>query len=90
MNKELLAKAVASRLEVTIKDAKVIVDAVFEAVLEGITEHDEVSLGALGKLTKVERAARVGRNPQTGEELQIEGKTAPKFKASKILKDSVK
>jgi DNA-binding protein HU-beta len=90
MNKDALARAVASKLEVSIKDAGVIVDSVFEVVLEGIIEHDEVSLGALGKLAKVERAARKGRNPQTGEEIDIPAKTAPKFKPGKALKDSVK
>jgi DNA-binding protein HU-beta len=90
MNKDALTRAVASKLEVSIKDAGVIVDSVFEVVLEGIIEHDEVSLGALGKLAKVERAARKGRNPQTGEEIDIPAKTAPKFKPGKALKDSVK
>jgi DNA-binding protein HU-beta len=90
MNKDALERAVASKLDISNKDGKAVVDAVFEIVLEGIIEHDEVSLGALGKLAKVERAARKGRNPQTGEEIDIPAKTAPKFKPGKALKDSVK
>jgi DNA-binding protein HU-beta len=89
MNKDALERAVASKLDISIKDGKAVVDAVFGAVLEGIVEHDVVSLGALGKLAKVERAARKGRNPQDGTEIDIPAKTSIKLKPSKNLKESV-
>jgi DNA-binding protein HU-beta len=89
MNKDALARAVASKLEVSIKDGKAVVDAVFEAALEGIETHDEVSLGSLGKLTKVDKPARTARNPKTGEEVAVPAKTGVKFKPSKLIKESV-
>lgn len=89
MNKEALAKAVATKLEVTIKDAKVIVDSVFEAVEDGLVEHGEVTLGGLGKLVTVEKAARTARNPKTGESIDVPAKTGVKLKPSKALKDTV-
>lgn len=90
VKKDQLAKVVGDKLELSNKDGKVVVDTVFDSVLELLVNHDEVSLGSLGKLAKVERAARKGRNPQTGEEIEIASKVAPKFKPGKALKDAVK
>jgi DNA-binding protein HU-beta len=90
MNKELLTSTVASKLELTQKDGKVVTDTVLETIFEGLVEHGKVTLGVLGNLEVVERAARKGRNPQTGEEIEIAAKKAPKFKPSKSLKIAVK
>jgi len=65
-------------------------DAIFGLVHDLVVEGEEVPVGTLGKLTTVERAARKGRNPQTGEEIEIASSVAPKFKPSKTLKDQLK
>jgi DNA-binding protein HU-beta len=90
VNKETLAKLVADKLEVSNKDGKVVVDTVIETVFEALQTNEKVLLGSLGNLEVVERAGRKGRNPQTGEEIFIEPKKAPKFNPSKNLKDAVK
>ncbi len=65
-----------------------------EAVISGITEHlkkgEEVSIAGLGIFEAKTRAGRTGRNPRTGETIQIKSMKVPKFRASKTLKDAVK
>lgn len=67
-----------------------IADAIFDLVYDLVVEGEEVPVGSLGKLTTSERAARKGRNPSTGEEIEIAASTVAKFKPSKALKDTLK
>ena len=64
-------------------------DAVFEAVGEALTNDEEVSIGGFGTFWTKSRPARTGRNPRTGESLEIQASTAPAFKPGKALKDAV-
>lgn len=90
MNKEILVKTVADSIEgATKKDIKIVVDTVFETITSSLVNGDKVSIAGFGSFEIVERAAREGKNPRTGEPLQIPASKAPKFKASKNLKDAV-
>lgn len=91
MNKEILVKEVAEKIEgATKKDIKVVVDTIFETIKEAVASGDKVSVSGFGTFEVSERAARKGRNPQTGEEILIEASKSPKFKAAKAFKDAVK
>jgi len=70
-------------------DMTAVVDGLTEIVQEYLADGQEVTLPGIGKLSVTERAARSGRNPQTGEELEIPASRAPKFKAAKALKDAI-
>ena len=70
-------------------DMTAVVDGLTEIVQEHLAQGQEVTLPGIGKLSVTERAARSGRNPQTGEELEIPASRAPKFKAAKALKDAI-
>ena len=89
MNKKELIKAISEKLGVTQKAAGEQVDAILEVITEALAAGDEVSLTGFGKFSVTERAAREGRNPQTGETIQIAASKSPKFKAGKALKDMV-
>lgn len=89
MNKKELVNLVAEKTGFTKKDSKEAVDAVLAAVEECLVGSGEVNVPPLGKFVVTERAARKGRNPQTGEELDIPAKNVAKFKPSKGLKESV-
>ncbi|PAV30440.1 hypothetical protein CIL05_06905 [Virgibacillus profundi] len=90
MKKDEFKKAVAEKLNIKQVEAEKVIAGVFETVEDALVEGKKVPLGGLGKLGTVEKAARKGRNPQDGSEIQIEAKTAPKFKASEHLKELVK
>lgn len=90
MNKTDLINEVAERAEFTKKDSKVVVEAVFDTITEALAKGEKVQLIGFGTFETRERSARKGRNPQTGEELDIPAKTAPAFKAGKALKEIVK
>lgn len=89
-NKMDLADAVQEAIGSTKADAERAV----EAVIMGITNHlkkgDEVSIAGLGIFEAKTRAGRTGRNPRTGETIQIKAMRVPKFRASKTLKDAIK
>lgn len=89
MNKTDLINAVASTGEFSKKDATKAVDSVFDAVLEALKNGDKVQLIGFGNFEVRERAARKGRNPQTGEEITIAASRVPAFKPGKALKDAV-
>lgn len=89
MNKTEFVNRVAEKTGITKKDAKLIVDSVFSTVADVLTTGDSVNMTPFGKFETVTRAARTGRNPQTGGELQIPQKQAVKFKPSGGLKDLV-
>lgn len=82
--------AVASEIEVSKKDAKRVVDTVFEEIESELADGGQVSIAGFGKFEVRDRAARTGRNPQTGEELEIPASKAPAFRPGKALRDSVK
>jgi DNA-binding protein HU-beta len=86
---ELIAK-VAEKSDMTKKDAELVVNGVFEVIEEALASGDKVQLVGFGTFEKRSRAARIGRNPQTGEEIQIEESTVPAFKPGNTLKEKVK
>ena len=85
---ELVAK-IAEKAGTTKADAERGVNAFLEAVTEALASGEKVSFSGFGSFEVAERAAREGRNPQTGEKLQLKASKAPKFKAGKVLKDAV-
>ncbi|WP_157950961.1 non-specific DNA-binding protein Hbs [Peribacillus acanthi] len=90
MNKTELINAVAEASELSKKDATKAVDAVFDSILDALKNGDKVQLIGFGNFEVRERAARKGRNPQTGEEIEISASKVPAFKPGKALKDAVK
>ncbi len=89
MNKAELVAAVAEKAEISKKDAEKALKAFTDVVAEGMKKGDKVQLVGFGTFEVSERAARVGRNPQSGKEMKIPASKAPKFKAGKALKDMV-
>ena len=89
MNKLDLVAKVAETADLPRGKAAEAVDAVLEAIEAGLKDSGEVRLVGFGTFEKVTRKASTGRNPRTGEPIQIEASTSVKFKAGKALKDSV-
>lgn len=89
MTKTELVDKVAERTGVTKKDAAAAIDAVFDSIAEALQQGDKVQLVGFGTFEVRERAARVGRNPQTGEEIEISARVVPAFRPGKMLKDVV-
>jgi DNA-binding protein HU-beta len=90
MNKTELINSVATQTELSKKDATKAVDALFETVLNTLSKEEKIQLIGFGTFEVRERAARTGRNPQTGEEIQIAASKVPAFKPGKELKEAVK
>lgn len=90
MNKTELINAVAEAAELSKKDATKAVEAVFQSIQDALSNGNKVSLIGFGNFEVRERAARKGRNPQTGEEIDIAASKVPAFKPGKALKDAVK
>lgn len=90
MNKTDLVNAVAEKSELSKKDAGKAVDAVFESVMDSLKDGEKVQIIGFGNFEVRERSARKGRNPQTGEEIEIAASKVPAFKPGKALKDAVK
>ena len=90
MNKTDLIKNVSAQIEgATQKDVAIIVDTALETIVNTVASGEKVSLAGFGNFEVAERAARTGRNPQTGEEMTIAASKSPKFKAGKALKDAL-
>ncbi|WP_417794974.1 HU family DNA-binding protein [Terasakiella pusilla] len=89
MNKNDLVAAVASSTGLSKADASKAVDGVFGAITDALKSSDEVRLVGFGTFSVAQRAASEGRNPRTGEKIQIPASKQPKFKAGKGLKDAV-
>ena len=87
MNKTELVAAIAENAEISKKDAEKAVKAFVEVITEELKKGEKVQLVGFGTFEVVERAAREGRNPQSGKMMQIPASKAPKFKAGKALKD---
>ncbi|HDR7866411.1 HU family DNA-binding protein [Bacillus wiedmannii] len=90
MNKTELIKNVAQNAEISQKEATVVVQTVVESIINTLAAGEKVQLIGFGTFEVRERAARTGRNPQTGEEMQIAASKVPAFKAGKELKEAVK
>ncbi len=80
---------VATRTGESQAAVKRMLEALAESVAAGLDSHGEVCLANIGKLKTAERAARTGRNPQTGDPVQIAARTSVKFTVAKALKDAV-
>ena len=88
MNKTELVANVAEKAGLTKKDAEKALGAVIESIEEALVEGDKIQLIGFGTFEVKDRAARTGRNPQTGKEIKIAASKNPVFKAGKALKDA--
>ena len=89
MTKTELINAVAEKAELSKKDAEKAVSAVLEGITDALISGEKVQLVGFGTFEVRDRAAREGKNPATGETIQIEATKVPAFKADKALKDAV-
>ena len=89
MNKTELVAEIAEKANTSKKEAEVVLRAFTDVVIEQLKKGEKIQLVGFGTFEVSERSARTGRNPQTGEEMQIAASKAPKFKAGKALKDAV-
>lgn len=89
MNKTELIEAVAASADLPKAAAGRALDAMVEAITDALKEQEQVVLVGFGTFSVKDRAARTGRNPQTGETIQIAAAKVPGFKAGKALKDAV-
>jgi len=89
MNKTELVAAIADKAGVSKKDAEATVKAFTDVVAAELKKGEKIQLVGFGTFEVAERAAREGRNPQTGATMKIAASKAPKFKAGKALKDMI-
>ena len=89
MNKTELVAAMAEQTNLSKKDAEAALKAFIDVVSEELKKGEKVQLVGFGTFEVSERAAREGRNPQTGETMEIKASKTPKFKAGKALKDKM-
>lgn len=89
MNKAELVDVIAAKTNVTKKEADTILNAITETIVEVVSGGDKVSLVGFGSFERRERQAKEGRNPKTGEKMQIRATRVPAFAAGKVFKDKV-
>ncbi len=89
MNKQELIENIAASADITKAAAGRALDSMISSVTGSLKNGDSVVLVGFGTFSVRDRAARIGRNPQTGEEIQIQAARVPAFKAGKALKDAV-
>ena len=89
MNKADLINAVAEKTGLSKKDTEAVVTASIEVITESLAQGEKVQLVGFGSFETKARAARIGRNPRTKEEIKIPASKLPVFKAGKALKDTV-
>ena len=89
MTKADLVEEVARVTQLTRKDSEVIVDTLFESVIKALKAGDKLEVRGFGSFRVRQRKARVGRNPKTGEKVEVPAKRVPYFKPSKELKDLI-
>ena len=89
MTKADLVEEVSRVTELTRKDSEVIVDQLFDSVIKALKAGDKLEVRGFGSFRVRQRNARVGRNPKTGEKVEVPAKRVPYFKPSKELKDVV-
>ena len=90
MNKEELVKAVADKAKLSQKNTAEVISSVLETIQKTVSKGKKVTLVGFGSFEARKRAARTGRNPQTGKEIKIAAKTVPAFSAGKKFKELVK
>ena len=90
MNKEELLTEISKKSKVTKKDAGLVLDAMINTIQNTIKKGNKVTLVGFGTWERRQRAARTGRNPQTGKEIKIAAKKVPAFSAGKKFKELVK
>ena len=90
MNKEELVKEIAKQTKLSQKVASEVLSATLEVIQKSVAKGDKVTLVGFGSWEPRKRAARTGRNPQTGKSLKIAAKTVPAFSAGKNFKELVK
>ena len=90
MTKQDFVDAVADRSGLSKRDAATAVDAVLDCITDALSKRDSVTFTGFGKFSTSDRAARMGVNPRTGEKVQIQATTVPKFSAGSALKAAVK
>lgn len=90
MNKTELVQAVSERTELTKKDAGEVVETVFEVITDALASGEKVQLVGFGNFEIRERRARKGRNPQTGEVIDIAASKIPAFRAGKTLREGIR
>jgi integration host factor subunit beta len=84
-----LIKDVCGNLEISRKQATVLVDTIFDSIMEALTKGDKVEIRNFGSFKVRVRGARKGRNPRTGESVQVQDKNIPFFKPGKELKNLI-
>ncbi|MBQ4293733.1 MAG: HU family DNA-binding protein [Lachnospiraceae bacterium] len=89
MNKAELVSAIADKTGLSKKDAESAVKAFTDVVAEELKKDQKIQLVGFGTFEVSKRAARTGRNPQTGKEMKIPASSTPRFKAGKALKDAI-
>ena len=89
MNKQELIENIAESADITKAAAGRALDSMIDSITDSLKQGDSVVLVGFGTFSVRDRAARTGRNPQTGEEIQIKAAKVPAFKAGKALKDAV-
>ncbi len=89
MNKHELVSVIAQNAELSKKDAENALAATVDAITKALAEGDKVQIVGFGTFEVRERAARTGKNPRTGEEIEIAASKVPAFKAGKALKEVV-
>lgn len=90
MTKAELVETVASKVDLPRAVAERAVNTMFDEVTEALRQGDKVNISGFGTFSVSERKARTGRNPKTGESIEIAASRAAKFKAGKTLKDNLK
>jgi DNA-binding protein HU-beta len=89
MNKGELVDAVAEKATVTKKQADAVISATVETIMEAVSEGEKVTLVGFGSFERRDRKAREGRNPKTGEKMEIPATQVPAFSAGKLFKERV-
>ncbi len=88
MNKSQLIDAISEKAGINKNEAQAALEAITQSIEEALSQGEEVSLIGFGTFKVTERAARTGRNPKTGETMQISASRSPSFKAGKALKEA--
>jgi integration host factor subunit beta len=89
MTKADLIDEVSRVVEITRKDSEVIVDSIFDSVVRSLKADEKIEIRGFGSFRTRQRQSRIGRNPKTGEKVEVPSKRIPYFKPSKELKDLV-
>jgi integration host factor subunit beta len=89
MTKAGLIEEISRDVKMTQKDSEMIIDVIFDSVVRALRRGDKVEIRGFGSFRTRQRQARMGRNPKTGERVEVPAKRVPHFKPSKELKDLV-